>query len=85
MWMPVPVEDFSHQHLQEPHVMSNDLVCTTKCVQSLVIGFLFGEQWSKCLIDALIQCDCDAADNRFVLFVGHFFLRLENQPSRPPG
>ena len=81
--MSVPVEDFSHQNLQEPDVMSNNLVCTTKCVQSLVVGVLFGKQWSKRLIDARIQCGCDAVDNRFVLFVGHFFLRLENQPFAP--
>jgi|GEM_PF-6982680 len=63
--------------------MSNNLVCAAKCVQSLLIGVLFGKQWSKGLIDARIQCSCDVVENRFVLFVGHFFLRLENQPFAP--
>ena len=75
VWVAVPVEDFSHESLQESDVMSNNLVCATKCVQSLIIGVLFGKQWSKRLIDARVQCGCDAVDDRLVLFVGHVFLR----------
>jgi hypothetical protein len=75
VWMSVPVEDFSHENLQESDVVRNNLVCATKCVQSLIIGVLFGEQWSKRLIDARVQRGCDAVDDRLVLFVGHVFLR----------
>lgn len=75
VWMSVPVEDLSHESLQESDVMSNNLVCATKRVQPLIIGVLFGKQWSKRLIDARVQCGRDAVDDRFVLFVGHVFLR----------
>ena len=71
----VPVEDFSHEDLQESDVVSNNLMCAAKCVQSLIIGVLFGEQWSERLFDARVQRGCDAVDDRLVLFVGHVFLR----------
>jgi hypothetical protein len=64
-----------HQIVRESDVVSNNLVCAAKCVQSLIIGVLFGEQWSERLFDARVQRGCDAVDDRLVLFVGHVFLR----------
>ena len=54
MWMRVPVEDFSHQRLQESDVMRKSLVCATKDEQCLIIGVRFGKQWSKRPMDARI-------------------------------